>query len=81
MSLRGVAAAAVDWLEPRPRVVDWSLFALVAVEALTGFVSFTIGTPAGWPVVWVHRAVGLAVAVLLAFKLARVRRNLTDPGR
>jgi DMSO/TMAO reductase YedYZ molybdopterin-dependent catalytic subunit len=81
MSLRGVAAAAVDWLEPRPRVVDWSLFALVAVEALTGFVSFTIGTPAGWPVVWVHRAVGLVVVVLLAFKLARVRQNLTDPGR
>jgi len=81
MGIRGALRRAVDWLEPRPRVVDWSLFALVAVEALTGFVSFTVGTPAGWPVFWLHRALGVAIVGLLAFKLARVRRNLTDPGR
>jgi DMSO/TMAO reductase YedYZ molybdopterin-dependent catalytic subunit len=81
MGIRGALSRTVDWLEPRPRVVDWSLFALVAVEALTGFVSFTVGTPGGWPVFWLHRSLGVAIVGLLAFKLARVRRNLTDPGR
>ncbi len=81
MSVRGALAAAVDWLEPRPRLVDWSLFALVAAEAVTGLVSFTIGTPSGWPVFWAHRALGVAVVALLAFKLARVRENLANPGR
>jgi DMSO/TMAO reductase YedYZ molybdopterin-dependent catalytic subunit len=81
MALRARLAAAVDALEPRPRVVDWSLFAAVATEAVTGFVSFTIATPDGWPVFWLHRALGVAIVVLLFFKLRRVRRNLTDPGR
>ena len=81
MGLRGALRRAAGRLEPRPRVVDWSLFALVAVEAVTGLVSFTVATPAGWPVFWLHRAVGVAIVALLFFKLRRVRQNLTDPGR
>jgi DMSO/TMAO reductase YedYZ molybdopterin-dependent catalytic subunit len=80
MGLRGTLAAAVDALEPRPRLVDWSLFALVAAETVTGLVSFTVGTPSGWPVFWLHRVLGVPVLALLAFKLARVRRNLTAPA-
>ena len=80
----GVAGAirgALDRLEPPPRAVDWSLFAFVAAEVLTGLVSFTVGVPEGWPVFWLHRALGLSIVVLLAWKLARVRRRLTEPSR
>jgi len=81
MGLRGALRGAASRLEPRPRLVDWSLFALVAVEAVTGFVSFTVGTPSGWPVFWIHRVLGIAIVALLFFKLRRVRENLTNPGR
>jgi DMSO/TMAO reductase YedYZ molybdopterin-dependent catalytic subunit len=81
MSLRGRLAAAVDALEPRPRLVDWSLFAAVAIEAVTGLVSFTVASPDGWMWFWTHRALGVAIVVLLFFKLRRVRRNVTDPAR
>ncbi|ELZ54671.1 MULTISPECIES: molybdopterin-dependent oxidoreductase [Halorubrum] len=72
--------AALDRLEPPPRAVDWSLFAFVVAEALTGLVSFTVGVPEGWPLFWLHRALGVGIVALLAWKLARVRRRLTDPG-
>ncbi|SEW22944.1 molybdopterin-dependent oxidoreductase [Halobacterium jilantaiense] len=81
MTVRGALGRAVDRLEPRPRVVDWSLLALVAAEALTGLVSFVVATPDGWPVFWLHRSLGVAIVALLFFKLRRVRRNLTEPGR
>jgi DMSO/TMAO reductase YedYZ molybdopterin-dependent catalytic subunit len=78
MGIRDTIGAALDRLEPPPRLVDWSLLAVVLAEAGTGLVSFTIGTPAGWPVFWLHRALGLAIVVLLGWKLARVRHRLTD---
>ncbi|MUW14314.1 molybdopterin-dependent oxidoreductase [Halorubrum sp. CBA1125] len=71
--------AALDRLEPPPRAVDWSLFAFVVAEAVTGLVSFTVAVPAGWPLFWLHRSLGVAIVVLLAWKLARVRGRLTDP--
>ncbi|TKX81913.1 molybdopterin-dependent oxidoreductase [Halorubrum sp. SD626R] len=71
---------ALDRLEPPPRAVDWSLFAFVAAEVGTGLVSFTVGVPGGWPIFWLHRALGIGIVVLLAWKLARVRRRLTDPN-
>ncbi|WP_123623790.1 molybdopterin-dependent oxidoreductase [Halorubrum sp. CSM-61] len=71
--------AALDRFEPPPRAVDWSLFAFVVAEAVTGLVSFTVGAPEGWPLFWLHRALGVAIVALLAWKLARVRRRLTDP--
>ncbi|WP_435073986.1 molybdopterin-dependent oxidoreductase [Halorubrum sp. HHNYT27] len=77
----GTIRAAVERLEPPPRAVDWSLFAFVTMEVVTGLVSFTVGVPEGWPLFWLHRALGMGIVALLAWKLARVRRRLTDPGQ
>ena len=71
---------ALDRLEPPPRAVDWSLFAFVLAETVTGLVSFTVGVPEGWPLFWLHRSLGVGIVALLAWKLARVRRRLTDPN-
>ena len=76
----GTLREIADRLEPPPRAVDWSLFAFVTAEVLTGLVSFTVGVPEGWPLFWLHRALGFGIVALLAWKLARVRRRLTDPG-
>ena len=65
-------------VEPPPRLVDWSLLAIVVFETVTGLVSFTVGAPSGWPVFWAHRIAGVTFVALLAFKLARVRYRLTD---
>jgi DMSO/TMAO reductase YedYZ molybdopterin-dependent catalytic subunit len=78
---RGVAAAlrrTFDHLQPAPRLVDWSIFTIVSFQAGSGLVSFTIGTPNGWPLFWAHRIAGLTLILFLGFKLARVRENLTD---
>jgi len=80
MGVRSRIRGALDRFEPPPRAVDWSLFAFVAAEVVTGLVSFTVGVPEGWPPFWLHRALGLSIVALLAWKLARVRRRLTDPG-
>ena len=71
---------ALDRLEPPPRAVDWSLFAFVVAEAATGLVSFTVGVPEGWPLFWLHRALGVGIVALLGWKLTRVWRRLTDPN-
>jgi DMSO/TMAO reductase YedYZ molybdopterin-dependent catalytic subunit len=70
--------AALDRLEPPPRAVDWSLLLFVVAEAVTGLVSFTVGVPEGWPLFWLHRALGVGIVALLGWKLARVRHRLTD---
>jgi DMSO/TMAO reductase YedYZ molybdopterin-dependent catalytic subunit len=80
MGARSRLRDALDRLEPPPRAVDWSLFAFVAAEVVTGLVSFTVGVPEGWPLFWLHRALGLAIIALLAWKLARVRHRLTEPS-
>ncbi|MFC5365939.1 molybdopterin-dependent oxidoreductase [Salinirubrum litoreum] len=72
--LRSLLARA----EPRPRVVDWSIFALVLVEFVTGMVSLTAGDPSQWLLFDVHAVVGPALVVLLVFKLRRVRHRITD---
>jgi len=59
-----------------PRLVDWGLFALVAVEAATGLLSLAAGRPADWPLFWIHRIAGLALLPLLGLKLYRVRGRL-----
>jgi DMSO/TMAO reductase YedYZ molybdopterin-dependent catalytic subunit len=81
MSIRGALGDAAAWLEPQPRVVDWSLFALVVVETVTGVVSFTVGVPEGWPVFWIHRIAGLGFVLVLGYKLKRVFHRLTNPGK
>ena len=68
---------------PPPRAVDWSILAVIAVSTASGLYSFTTGSAdrVGPPLVWSHRVVGLALVPLLVFKIARVRRRLTDSGR
>ncbi|WP_050033254.1 molybdopterin-dependent oxidoreductase [Halorubrum halophilum] len=80
MGARSLIGEALDRFEPPPRAVDWSLFAFVVAEAATGLVSFTVSVPEGWPLFWFHRALGIGIIALLAWKLARVRHRLTDPG-
>ena len=64
-------------LEPRPRLVDWSILACVLIETLSGLVSLGSGAPAQWPLFWLHRVVGLVLVVLLFFKLRRVKPRLS----
>lgn len=62
-----------------PRVLDWSILAVVALEAATGLVSLVTGEASGWWVFAVHGVGGLALAVLVALKLRRVHPRLR-PG-
>ena len=65
----------------RPRLVDWSLLVLVLFEALSGLYSFLLGRPEnGW---WfaMHGVCGLAITLLLVWKLRRVWRRLADRRR
>jgi len=80
-TLRGALREARDALEPPPRLVDWSIFAIVLFEAGSGLYSFTVADPSGWWIFWSHRIAGLSLIVLLGFKLARVRDRLTDSER
>jgi DMSO/TMAO reductase YedYZ molybdopterin-dependent catalytic subunit len=73
-SLRGL----LDRLRPPPRLVDWSIFAVVLLAAGSGLLSFLGMRPAWAPVFWGHRILGLTLIVLLGFKLARVRYRLTN---
>ncbi|SER81547.1 molybdopterin-dependent oxidoreductase [Natrinema salaciae] len=73
--------AAPAFVRPPPRLVDWSIFAIVCFEAVSGLVSFTVGSVAWWPLFWAHRIAGLTLIVLLGFKLARVRHRLTNSGQ
>ncbi|WP_226022739.1 molybdopterin-dependent oxidoreductase [Halomicrobium salinisoli] len=57
---------------PRPRLVDWSLAAAVALVVGTGLYGLTVGDPAGAWVVDLHAVGGLALLVLVALKLRRV---------
>jgi DMSO/TMAO reductase YedYZ molybdopterin-dependent catalytic subunit len=75
---REAAATAVRRVRPPPRLVDWSLFAVVAVEVVTGLLSFTVASADWWPLFWLHRAAGLTLGLLLTFKFARVAYRLTD---
>jgi cytochrome b561 len=71
-----MAGPSLAALEPRPRLVDWSILACVLVETLTGVVSLGAGAAAQWPLFWVHRVVGLTLLFLLFFKLRRVKPRL-----
>jgi hypothetical protein len=71
-----MAGSPLDALEPRPRLVDWSILGCVLLETLTGVVSLGAGAADQWPLFWVHRVVGPVLVVLLFFKLRRVKQRL-----
>lgn len=62
--------------EPRPRAVDWSILAALALALTTGVVSLATGSVRdGW-VFALHGAGGLALVALLFWKLRRVRTRV-----
>ena len=65
-------------LTPAPRVVDWSLLALAAGALCTGVLSLGAGHPSAALLFLGHGALGVALAAVLAVKLRRVRRRVTD---
>lgn len=64
-----------------PRLVDWTLFALVCFEVASGVVSLTVGRPEHRWLFYVHGIAGFTLVVLLFWKLRRVRRRITDRSR
>ena len=77
--LRGTLARFRAALEPRPRLVDWSLFALLAVVLVTGVLGFLSGRPDRAWVFVTHGVAGLSLVAFLYFKLRRVRARLARP--
>jgi len=74
MSLRARLARS-----PPPRLVDWSLFALVGLAVATGITSFWVGHPSGAALFWIHAVAGLSLLPLLALKFRRVAGRVRDP--
>jgi len=61
-----------------PRLVDWSLFALVGLAAATGLTSFWVGHPSDAVVFWTHAVAGLSIPPLLFVKFRRVAGRVRD---
>jgi cytochrome b561 len=66
-------------LSPRPRLVDWTLFALLLVVLLTGVLGFLSGRPDRAWVFVTHGVAGLSLVAFLSLKLRRVRHRLARP--
>lgn len=62
----------------RARLVDWSLFVLVMLEVVSGYYSFTVGKPQDAWFFWAHGIVGLAILLLLLWKVKRVWGRIVD---
>lgn len=69
-----------DRLSLSPRLVDWSIFALLVIELASGLTSLVTGRPGGRVVFVLHGIVGLCLLVLVVAKLRRVRKRVTRPG-
>lgn len=65
---------------PSARAVDWSIFAVVFVQAGTGVASILAGRPDQAWLFWLHGIGGLVLVGLVAMKLWRVRGRL-HPAR
>lgn len=65
----------------RPRTIDWLLFVIVTFAVISGFTTFLVGRPDGQWLFVVHGMVGLALLLLLYWKLRRVVRRLVEPKR
>jgi DMSO/TMAO reductase YedYZ molybdopterin-dependent catalytic subunit len=77
--LRSALDRLREALEPHPRVVDWSLFALLAVVLGTGVLGFLSGRPDRAWVFVTHGVAGLSLVAFLYFKLRRVRHRFARP--
>jgi DMSO/TMAO reductase YedYZ molybdopterin-dependent catalytic subunit len=77
--LRAALARLREALEPHPRVVDWSLFALIAVVLATGVLGFLSGRPDRAWVFVTHGVAGVSLVAFLYFKLRRVRHRFARP--
>ena len=77
--LRTAFARFREALEPHPRVVDWSLFALLAVVLATGVLGFLSGRPDRAWVFVTHGVAGISLVAFLSFKLRRVRHRFARP--
>lgn len=79
--VRPLARAMADRfrrLEPPPRLVDWSILALVTFEVGSGLVSLTVGAPDGAWLFTLHALAGLTLVALLGWKFRRVRNRVTE---
>ena len=77
--VRTALARVRTLLSPRPRLVDWSLFALLLVVLSTGLLGFLSGRPDGAWVFVTHGVAGLSLVAFLHLKLRRVRSRLSRP--
>jgi DMSO/TMAO reductase YedYZ molybdopterin-dependent catalytic subunit len=65
-------------LELPPRLVDWSILIVVGFAVATGLLTLISGQPSEAVVFVLHGMGGLALVVLLFWKLRRVRPRLTN---
>ncbi|HET7323708.1 MAG TPA: molybdopterin-dependent oxidoreductase [Halococcus sp.] len=68
----------VSRLELPPRLVDWSILAAVCFAVVTGAISLLSGQPSEAWVFVLHGMGGLALVLLLFWKLKRVRHRITN---
>ncbi|EMA52937.1 molybdopterin-dependent oxidoreductase [Halococcus thailandensis] len=68
----------VSRLELPPRLVDWSILVTVGFAVATGLLSLVSGRPGDAIVFVLHGMGGLALVLLLFWKLRRVRPRLTN---
>lgn len=61
----------------RPRLVDWTLYALVAAAVVTGLGSWLITDGQGRLIFYAHAVAGLAVVIPLIWKFRRVQPRVT----
>ncbi len=61
----------------RPRLVDWTLFALATFVAASGFASWLLLDEQAAPLIAIHAAAGLALVIPLVWKLQRVQPRVT----
>ena len=74
-SLRSNKPAAMN-----ARAVNVAILLLLALELATGLGSFLVGDPDGRWIFWLHRAGGLALVVLLAWKAGIAARSYRRRG-
>lgn len=65
----------------KPRLVDWSILALVGFEVATGLTTFLMGNPREAWLFLVHGAGGVALLGLLYWKFRRVLGRVANPVR